>query len=191
MAELAEIGLIGLGVMGANLSLNIAEKGSRIAVFNRTPSRTAEFVAEAGPLADRIIGCESIEAFVAAIRPPRPIIIMIKAGDPVDQQIEALRPLLSQGDIGIDAGNANFRDTMARCERLKDTGLTFIGMGVSGGEAGARHGPSTMVGGTEQSYARVEAVLTSIAARYEGEPCCAWLGENGAGHVVKTIHIGI
>ena len=191
MAELAEIGLIGLGVMGANLSLNIAEKGSRIAVFNRTPSRTAEFVAEAGPLADRIIGCESIEAFVAAIRPPRPIIIMIKAGDPVDQQIEALRPLLSQGDIVIDAGNANFRDTMARFERLKDTGLTFIGMGVSGGEEGARHGPSIMVGGTEQSYARVEAVLTSIAARYEGEPCCAWLGENGAGHFVKTIHNGI
>ena len=191
MAELAEVGLIGLGVMGANLSLNIAEKGSRIAVFNRTPSRTAEFVAEAGPLADRIIGCETIEDFVAAIRPPRPIIIIIKAGDPVDEQIEALRPLLSRGDIVIDAGNANFRDTMARFDRLKDTGLTFIGMGVSGGEEGARHGPSIMVGGTEQSYARVETVLTSIAARYDGEPCCAWLGENGAGHFVKTIHNGI
>ncbi|MFN7010860.1 MAG: NADP-dependent phosphogluconate dehydrogenase [Allorhizobium sp.] len=191
MAELAEIGLIGLGVMGANLSLNIAEKGSRIAVFNRTPSRTAEFVAEAGALADRIVGCETIEAFVAAVRPPRPIIIMIKAGEPVDQQIEALRPLLSAGDIVIDAGNANFRDTMARFERLKDTGLTFIGMGVSGGEEGARHGPSIMVGGTPQSYARVQTVLNSIAARYEGEPCCAWLGENGAGHFVKTIHNGI
>ncbi|SSC67374.1 NADP-dependent phosphogluconate dehydrogenase [Ciceribacter selenitireducens] len=191
MTELAEIGLIGLGVMGSNLALNIAEKGSRIAVFNRTPSRTAEFVSEAGSLAENIVGCETIEAFVAAIRPPRPIIIMIKAGEAVDQQIDALRPLLPGGDIVIDAGNANFRDTIARFDRLKDTGLTFIGMGVSGGEEGARHGPSIMVGGTRQSYARVEKVLTSIAARYEGDPCCAWLGEGGAGHFVKTIHNGI
>lgn len=191
MAELAEIGLIGLGVMGSNLALNIAEKGSRIAVFNRTPSRTAEFVAEAGALAPAIIGCDTIEAFVAAIRPPRPIIIMIKAGEAVDQQIDALKPLLDGGDIVIDAGNANFRDTIARFDRLKNTGLTFIGMGVSGGEEGARHGPSIMVGGTQQSYARVEKVLTSIAARYEGDPCCAWLGEGGAGHFVKTIHNGI
>ncbi len=191
MTELAEIGLIGLGVMGSNLALNIAEKGSRIAVFNRTPSRTAEFLSEAGSLAENIVGCETIDAFVAAIRPPRPIIIMIKAGEAVDQQIDALRPLLSGGDIVIDAGNANFRDTIARFERLKDTGLTFIGMGVSGGEEGARHGPSIMVGGTQQSYARVEKVLTSIAARYEGDPCCAWLGEGGAGHFVKTIHNGI
>ncbi|MBW8282581.1 MAG: NADP-dependent phosphogluconate dehydrogenase [Rhizobium sp.] len=191
MTELAEIGLIGLGVMGSNLALNIAEKGSRIAVFNRTPSRTAEFVSEAGLLAENIVGCDTIEAFVAAIRPPRPIIIMIKAGEAVDQQIDALRPLLSGGDIVIDAGNANFRDTIARFDRLKDTGLTFIGMGVSGGEEGARHGPSIMVGGTQQSYTRVEKVLTSIAARYEGDPCCAWLGEGGAGHFVKTIHNGI
>ena len=191
MSELAEIGLIGLGVMGSNLALNIAEKGSRIAVFNRTPARTAEFVAEAGALGPAIIGCDTIEAFVAAIRPPRPIIIMIKAGEAVDQQIDALVPLLAGGDIVIDAGNANFRDTIARFDRLKDTGLTFIGMGVSGGEEGARHGPSIMVGGTQQSYARVEKVLTSIAARYEGDPCCAWLGEDGAGHFVKTIHNGI
>ncbi|MBV2184117.1 MAG: NAD(P)-binding domain-containing protein, partial [Rhizobium sp.] len=191
MAELAEIGLIGLGVMGSNLALNTAEKGSRIAVFNRTPARTAEFVAEAGALGPAIIGCETIEDFVAAIRPPRPIIIIIKAGEAVDQQIDALVPLLSGGDIVIDAGNANFRDTIARFDRLKDTGLTFIGMGVSGGEEGARHGPSIMVGGTKQSYARVEKVLTSIAARYEGDPCCAWLGEDGAGHFVKTIHNGI
>ena len=191
MTELAEIGLIGLGVMGSNLALNIAEKGSRIAVFNRTPSRTAEFVSEAGSLAPNVVGCETIEAFVAAIRPPRPIIIMIKAGEAVDQQIDALKPLLSGGDIVIDAGNANFRDTIARFDRLKDTGLTFIGMGVSGGEEGARHGPSIMVGGTQQSYARVEKVLTSIAARYDGDPCCAWLGEGGAGHFVKTIHNGI
>ncbi|GEO85041.1 MULTISPECIES: NADP-dependent phosphogluconate dehydrogenase [Alphaproteobacteria] len=191
MTELAEIGLIGLGVMGSNLALNIAEKGSRIAVYNRTPSRTREFVGEAGALGANIVSCETIEAFVVAIRPPRPIIIMIKAGEAVDQQIDALKPLLAGGDIIIDAGNANFRDTIARFDRLKDSGLTFIGMGVSGGEEGARHGPSIMVGGTQQSYARVEKVLTSIAARYDGEPCCAWLGTGGAGHFVKTIHNGI
>ncbi len=187
----AEIGLIGLGVMGSNLALNIAEKGNRIAVFNRTTARTDQFVASAGKLAARIVACHSMEEFVAAIRPPRPVIIMVQAGDAVDQQIAALRPLMSAGDIIIDAGNANFRDTMRRFEGLSDSGLTFIGMGVSGGEEGARHGPSIMVGGTAQSYARVEGVLISIAAKYKGEPCCAWLGENGAGHFVKTIHNGI
>nr|WP_316654556.1 NADP-dependent phosphogluconate dehydrogenase [uncultured Gellertiella sp.] len=189
--QAAEIGLIGLGVMGSNLALNIAEKGNRIAVYNRTAAHTDSFMASAGELADRITPCYTMEEFVAAIRPPRPIIIMIKAGDPVDQQMTALEPYLAAGDIMIDAGNANFRDTLARFKRLKDTGLTFIGMGVSGGEEGARHGPSIMVGGTEASWKRVEPVLTSIAARFEGEPCAAWLGTDGAGHFVKTIHNGI
>ena len=187
----AEIGLIGLGVMGSNLALNIAEKGNRIAVFNRTPARTDEFLGEAGELADRIIGCHTIEEFVAAIRPPRPIIIMIKAGDAVDQQMAALMPFLAKNDIMIDAGNANFRDTVARFEKLAGTDFTFIGMGVSGGEEGARHGPSIMVGGTEESWKRVEPVLTSIAAKFNDEPCVAWLGTDGAGHFVKTIHNGI
>jgi len=135
--EQAEIGLIGLGVMGSNLALNIAEKGNKIAVFNRTPDKTDEFVAAAGDLRGQIVPCKTIEEFVAAIRPPRPIIIMIKAGDAVDQQMELLKPYLSKGDIMIDAGNANFRDTMRRFDNLKDSGLTFIGMGVSGGEEGA------------------------------------------------------
>lgn len=189
--EQAEIGLIGLGVMGANLALNIAEKGNKIAVFNRTTEVTKKFYAEAGALQGQIIPCETMEDFIAAIRPPRPIIIMIKAGEPVDQQMEQLKPYLSAGDIMIDAGNANFRDTMRRFESLKDSDLTFIGMGVSGGEEGARHGPSIMVGGTEESWKRVEKVLTSISAKFHGEPCVAWLGENGAGHFVKTIHNGI
>ena len=189
--EQAEIGLIGLGVMGSNLALNIAEKGNKIAVFNRTPEKTDEFVASAGDLRSQIVPCKTIEEFVAAIRPPRPIIIMIKAGDAVDQQMEHLKPYLSKGDIMIDAGNANFRDTMRRFDNLKDSGLTFIGMGVSGGEEGARHGPSIMVGGTEESWERVKPVLTSIAAKYNDEPCVDWLGENGAGHFVKTIHNGI
>ncbi|NKN37823.1 NADP-dependent phosphogluconate dehydrogenase [Agrobacterium sp. a22-2] len=187
----AEIGLIGLGVMGSNLALNIAEKGNRIAVFNRTPARTQEFVAEAGALAGNIIGCATVEEFVEAIRPPRPIIIMIKAGDAVDQQMDLLKPYLSANDIMIDAGNANFRDTIRRFDALKDSGLTFIGMGVSGGEEGARHGPSIMVGGTEESWKRVEPVLTSISAKFNDDPCVAWLGNDGAGHFVKTIHNGI
>ncbi|MBO0129712.1 NADP-dependent phosphogluconate dehydrogenase [Agrobacterium burrii] len=189
--EQAEIGLIGLGVMGSNLALNIAEKGNKIAVFNRTPEVTRKFYADAGELQGQIIPCETIEEFVAAIRPPRPIIIMIKAGDPVDQQMEILKPHLANGDIMIDAGNANFRDTIRRFDNLKDSGLTFIGMGVSGGEEGARHGPSIMVGGTEDSWKRVEKVLTSISAKYNDDPCVAWLGNDGAGHFVKTIHNGI
>ncbi|WP_207903463.1 NADP-dependent phosphogluconate dehydrogenase [Rhizobium azibense] len=191
IVEKAEIGLIGLAVMGSNLALNIAEKGNKIAVFNRTPEKTDEFYESAGELKKQIVPCKTIEEFVEAIRPPRPIIIMIKAGEAVDQQMEALRPHLSRGDIMIDAGNANFRDTIARFDRLKDTELTFIGMGVSGGEEGARHGPSIMVGGTEDSWKRVEKVLTSIAAKYNGDPCVAWLGNDGAGHFVKTIHNGI
>jgi len=189
--EKAEIGLIGLAVMGSNLALNIAEKGNRIAVFNRSPDKTDTFFAEAGALKDQIVPTKTLEEFVAAIRPPRPVIIMVKAGEPVDELIATLRNYLSEGDIIIDAGNANFRDTIRRFEGLKDSGLTFIGMGVSGGEEGARHGPSIMVGGAEASYKRVEKVLTSISAKYKGEDCCAWLGDNGAGHFVKTIHNGI
>ncbi len=187
----AEIGLIGLGVMGANLALNIAEKGFPIAVYNRTAETTNKFHATAGDLAARLTPCRSLAELVAAIRPPRPVIIMVKAGEPVDQQIADLRRHMSAGDIIIDAGNANFRDTMRRFAEIEGSGLTFIGMGVSGGEEGARHGPSIMVGGTEESYRRVERVLKAIAARYRDEPCCAWLGPNGAGHFVKTIHNGI
>ncbi len=187
----AEIGLIGLGVMGSNLALNIAEKGNRIAVFNRTPERTDAFMASAGNLAADLIPAKTMEDFIASIRPPRPVIIMVKAGEAVDEQIAALKKLMAKNDIIIDAGNANFRDTMRRFQELEGSGLTFIGMGVSGGEEGARHGPSIMVGGTPESYARVEKVLTAISAKFKGEPCCAWLGPNGAGHFVKTIHNGI
>jgi 6-phosphogluconate dehydrogenase len=189
--EKADIGLIGLAVMGSNLALNIAEKGHRIAVFNRTATRTTAFTESAGILRDRIVPCGTIEELAAAIRPPRPIILMVQAGRPVDEQIALLRGVLSSGDIVIDAGNANFRDTVRRFSELEETGLTFIGIGVSGGEEGARHGPSIMVGGTEESWRRVESVLTAISAKYEGEPCAAWLGTGGAGHFVKTIHNGI
>ena len=187
----AEIGLIGLGVMGANLALNIAEKGFPIAVYNRTAETTQKFHAAAGALANRVVPTGSLAEFAAAIRAPRPIIIMVTAGDAVDQQIAKLRPMLTPDDILIDAGNANFRDTMRRSSAVSNSTPAFMGIGVSGGEEGARHGPSIMAGGARQSYARVEKVLTSIAAKYKGDACCAWLGDNGAGHFVKTIHNGI
>jgi 6-phosphogluconate dehydrogenase len=187
----AEIGLIGLGVMGANLALNIAEKGFPIAVYNRTAETTRKFHAGAGALAGRVVPTGALAEFAAAIRPPRPIIIMVTAGDAVDQQIAALRPLLTPDDILIDAGNANFRDTMRRSTAATADTPAFMGIGVSGGEEGARHGPSIMAGGAAQSYARVEKVLTAIAAKFKGDDCCAWLGNNGAGHFVKTIHNGI
>ncbi|MBW3097908.1 NADP-dependent phosphogluconate dehydrogenase [Pseudohoeflea coraliihabitans] len=187
----AEIGVIGLGVMGANLALNISDHGYEVAVYNRTVAKTRAFMAEAGALSEKIIACDTLEALVDAIRPPRPIILMIKAGDPVDQQIAALQPLLDRDDLLIDAGNANFRDTIRRFKALEDSGPTFLGMGVSGGEEGARHGPSIMVGGKRDSWQRIEDVLTAISAKYEGEPCAAWVGEDGAGHFVKTIHNGI
>ena len=187
----AEIGLIGLGVMGGNFALNIAEKGFTIAVYNRTWSTTETFMANAGTLATRIIPCKTLADLAAAIRAPRPIILLVKAGDPVDEQIAKLRDVLTTNDIIIDAGNANYNDTVRRDTELNGSGLTFIGMGISGGEEGARHGPSIMVGGAEQSYKRVENVLTAIAAKYKKQPCCAWVGPGGAGHFVKTMHNGI
>ncbi len=187
----ADIGLIGLGTMGSNLALNIAEKGSRIAVWNRTGSRTGEFVRDAGPLAERIVPCATLEALMAAIRPPRPVILMVPAGPAVDEQMAMLAAHAGPGDIFIDAGNANFRDTMRRDAAARGEPWSFVGMGVSGGEEGARHGPSIMVGGSRESWERIKPIILAIAAKYDGEPCAAWLGPDGAGHFVKTIHNGI
>jgi 6-phosphogluconate dehydrogenase len=152
----AEIGLIGLGTMGSNLALNIAEQGYKIAVYNRTVERVDAFKADAGSLSKKIVPCHSLEELAAAIKPPRPIILMVVAGAAVDDQIARLRAVLSGNDIIIDAGNADFNDTRRRFKELEGSGLTFIGMGVSGGEEGARHGPSIMVGGTQASWKRVE-----------------------------------
>lgn len=187
----AEIGLIGLGVMGSNLALNIAEKGFTIAVYNRTWATTEKFIAESGALADRIIACRSVADLAAAIRPPRPVIMLVKAGEVVDEQIAGLGGVLERGDVIIDAGNANYHDTIRREAALAKTGFAFIGMGISGGEEGARHGPSIMVGGLESSYRRIENVLTAISAKYKKQPCRAWVGTDGAGHFVKTMHNGI
>lgn len=187
----AEIGLIGLGTMGAALALNIAEKGFPIAVWNRTASVTTEFHAGAGDLAARIIPTDSLQALVDAIRPPRAIILMVPAGTAVDQQIAALRPLLGPDDLIIDAGNANFHDTERRAAEAAAQGVPFIGMGVSGGEEGARHGPSIMGGGPRDAWDRVAPVMQAIAARHGDTPCATWMGPGGAGHFVKTVHNGI
>ncbi|WP_068311071.1 NADP-dependent phosphogluconate dehydrogenase [Polycladidibacter hongkongensis] len=187
----ADIGLIGLGVMGANLALNIAENGYKVAVFNRTAEKTKAFMENAAHLKDRFIACYSLEELVANIKAPRPIIMMVMAGDPVDQQIAALKPFLADGDILIDAGNSDFHDSNRRYRELADTPFTFVGMGVSGGAEGARHGPSIMVGASEAAYGRIEPILTAISAKHNDEPCCALMGPEGAGHFVKTLHNGI
>jgi 6-phosphogluconate dehydrogenase len=189
----ADIGLIGLAVMGSNLALNIAEKGYTIAVHNRSSGRIDEFVAEATAqgLNSRTVPKYDLAGFVQAVKRPRSIIIMVKAGAPVDAMIEQLLPLLEEGDAIIECGNSLFTDTQRRFDYLKPKGIGYLGVGVSGGEEGARHGPSIMVGGSKEQWHNAEAVLTAIAAKFNGESCCAYLGEGGAGHFVKTIHNGI
>ena len=187
--SLSEIGLVGLGTMGAALALNIADHGFRIAVWNRTAAVTQAFHAGAGDLAERITPTDSLEALVAAIAQPRAIILMLPAGALVDDHIALLRPLLGPDDMIIDAGNANFHDTNRRAAAAGD--LPYLGIGVSGGEEGARHGPSIMGGGKRAHWDRVAHIMEAISARYEGIPCATWMGEAGAGHFVKAVHNGI
>ncbi|WP_022706446.1 NADP-dependent phosphogluconate dehydrogenase [Paracoccus zeaxanthinifaciens] len=186
----AEIGLIGLGTMGAALALNIAEKGFPIAVWNRTAAVTQKFHDTAGDLASRVIPTETLEQLVAQITPPRAIILMVPAGEAVDAQLEALKPLLDADDLVIDAGNADFHDTNRR--DAAELPFRFLGMGVSGGEEGARHGPAIMGGGDAADWDRVSHIMNAIAAKAEdGEPCAARMGDAGAGHFVKMVHNGI
>jgi 6-phosphogluconate dehydrogenase len=185
----AQIGLIGLGTMGAMLALNIAEKGFKIAVWNRTTAVTHQFKAEAGDLAGKIVATQTLAEFVAAITPPRSIILMVPAGPVVDDQIAALKGLLGPDDLIVDAGNANFHDTNRRSAAA--SGYRFLGMGVSGGEEGARHGPSIMGGGAQEDWDRVAPVLEAISAKYQGTPCATRMGPGGAGHFVKAVHNGI
>jgi 6-phosphogluconate dehydrogenase len=189
--EKAQIGVYGLGTMGSALALNLAEKGFRVAVTNREIDWIAPFVAEAALLADHLVATHNLVEFVAAIARPRAILFMIPAGEPMDQMIAAVQPLLDPGDMIIDGGNANFRDTIRRSADLADKGLEFIGMGVSGGEDGARNGPSMMVGASTAGWAHMKPLAEAIAARFEGDPCVAHLGTDGAGHFVKMVHNGI
>jgi 6-phosphogluconate dehydrogenase len=186
----ATIGLTGLAVMGRNLARNIARHGHTIAVHNRTHARTTALIEEHGDEGD-FVPAESLEDFVAAIEKPRVVLIMVKAGEPTDAVIDDLVPLLEEGDIVVDCGNAHFTDTIRREKQLEEHGLHFVGTGVSGGEEGALNGPSIMVGGSDQAYERLGPILESIAAQVDGEPCCAHVGVGGAGHFVKMVHNGI
>ena len=185
-----DIGLIGLAVMGQNLALNMNDHGFRVAVFNRTPAKTDAFLA--GPArGTEIRGFHDMAEFTAALSRPRKLILMVRAGDPVDQFIQRLLPYLEPGDIIIDGGNSRFTDTNRRYTALMDKGLHYLGCGISGGEEGARNGPSIMPGGDPRAWPEVKPILQSIAAKVEGEPCCQWVGEAGAGHYVKMVHNGI
>ncbi len=191
MENPADIGLIGLAVMGQNLALNISDHGYRVAVFNRTTSKVTRFIENEAAGTD-IIGALSVEEFVASIRRPRKIILMIQAGVAVDKSISQLAPLLDAGDIIIDGGNSNFNDSIRRTREVEAQGLYFIGAGISGGEEGARYGPSIMPGGSAAAWGSVKPILQAVAAKVpDGAPCCDWVGEDGAGHFVKMVHNGI
>jgi 6-phosphogluconate dehydrogenase len=190
MAELADIGVTGLAVMGANLARNAARKGFRVAVHNRTNEKTDRLIAEHGKEGS-FIPSHSIQDFVASLAKPRAIIIMVKAGKPIDAVIDELTPLLEKGDIIIDGGNSLFSDTRRRERELAAKGLLFVGMGVSGGEEGALEGPSIMPGGARAAWDRIAPMVTKMAISVKGTPCCAYMGPDGAGHYVKMVHNGI
>ena len=187
----ADIGLIGLAVMGENLVMNMESKGFTVAVFNRTTSKVDDFV-NGRASGKNIIGCHSLEELIANLEKPRKVFMMIKAGPSVDAMIDSLLPLLEDGDIIIDGGNSHFPDTIRRTEYVESKGKLYIGTGVSGGEEGALKGPSMMPGGSPAAWPYVKPILQAICAKVEnGEPCCDWVGENGAGHFVKMVHNGI
>jgi 6-phosphogluconate dehydrogenase len=184
------IGVVGMAVMGRNLALNIESRGHAVSIYNRSREKTDEVVAQHGD--KKLVATYTLKEFVDSLEKPRRILLMVKAGEPTDETIAQLRPLLDKGDILIDGGNTNFHDTIRRNKELAKAGLHFIGTGVSGGEEGALHGPSIMPGGPRDAYDLVEPILTEIAARADdGKPCVAYMGPDGAGHYVKMVHNGI
>lgn len=188
----ADIGLIGLAVMGQNLVLNFHDHGYTVAVYNRTTSKVDEFLSDAAKACDGIIGTYSLEEFISKLEKPRKIMLMVKAGEVVDSFIQQLIPLLDAGDIIIDGGNSHYADTTRRTAELREKGLLFVGVGVSGGEEGARKGPSLMPGGNPEAWPLVKNMFQDIAAKVGGgTPCCDWVGADGAGHFVKMVHNGI
>ena len=190
MAARAQIGVTGLAVMGRNLARNFARHGYTVAVHNRSYAKTESLIAEAGSEGD-FVPSESMADFVASLERPRKVVIMVKAGAATDAVIDELVPLLEEGDIVVDAGNAHFPDTIRREQALSALGLHFVGTGVSGGEEGALNGPSIMPGGTRESYASLGPILEDISAKVDGVPCCTYVGPDGAGHFVKMVHNGI
>src|ERR1043166_6039395 len=185
-----DIGLIGLGVMGENLVLNMESKGFSVAVFNRTTEITEKFAAGRAQ-GKNIQPTRTMEEFVGSLKQPRIAMMMVKAGAPVDSVIGQLVPLLKKGDVVIDGGNSLFTDTQRRAKELEAQGIHFVGMGVSGGEEGALNGPSLMPGGSRESWEIIGPIFRKIAAQVDGEPCCRYMGPDGAGHYVKLVHNGI
>jgi len=190
MSELADLGVTGLAVMGANLARNAARKGLRVAVHNRSNEKTERLLAEFGHEGN-FVGSSSMQEFVGSLAKPRVVIIMVKAGEPTDAVINELVPLMEQGDIIVDGGNALFTDTRRRERALAERGILFVGMGISGGEEGALEGPSMMPGGARTAWDRIAPMVTKMAVSVDGTPCCAYMGPDGAGHYVKMVHNGI
>lgn len=184
-----QIGVIGLAVMGKNLALNIESRGFSVSVYNRSAEKTEELLREVS--GRNLVGTYTIQEFVQSLETPRKILIMVKAGQPTDDTIHQLKPYLTKGDIIIDGGNSFFQDTQRRNKELEAEGFRFIGTGVSGGEEGALKGPSIMPGGQKDAYQLVEPILTAISAKVNGDPCCTYIGPDGAGHYVKMVHNGI
>jgi 6-phosphogluconate dehydrogenase len=185
-----DIGLIGLAVMGENLVLNMESKGFNVAVFNRTTEVTEKFMSTRGQ-GKNIQATRTVEELVRALKKPRKVMMMIKAGKPVDQVINEVAPLLEKGDVLIDGGNSLFTDTQRRCKEMEAKAIHYVGMGVSGGEEGALKGPSLMPGGSRESWEIIAPIMRKIAAQVDGEPCCRYMGPDGAGHYVKMVHNGI
>ena len=191
MERVSDIGLVGLAVMGENLSLNMESKGFHVSVFNRTVEKVDHFMAGRGA-GKNFYGAHTLEDFVASLKAPRRVFLMVKAGQAVDDFIEKLIPLLDKGDIIIDGGNTYFPDTARRTAYVEGKGLLYVGTGVSGGEEGALKGPSMMPGGSPAAWPYVKDIFQGICAKVEdGSPCCDWVGEGGAGHFVKMVHNGI
>lgn len=188
--EMADIGVIGLAVMGQNLILNMNDHGFIVCAFNRTPEKVQDFL-ENGAKGSQVVGAKSLEDFVAQLKRPRRIMLMVKAGQAVDDFINKLLPLLSKGDIIIDGGNSEHQDSTRRCKDLDKKGILYVGSGVSGGEEGARYGPSLMPGGNVAAWPFMKDIFQSICAQCEKEPCCDWVGDEGSGHFVKMVHNGI
>src|SRR6201997_5204695 len=187
----ADIAVIGLAVMGQNLILNMNDHGFTVAAFNRTVSKVDDFINNEAK-GTKVVGAHSLEEFIGLLKKPRRVMLMVKAGPPVDEFIEQLLPHLEAGDIIIDGGNSLFEDTNRRTKYVESKGLLYIGTGVSGGEEGARRGPSIMPGGSPPAWPHVKDIFQGIAAKVEdGSPCCDWVGEGGAGHYVKMVHNGI
>ncbi|KAM3717218.1 6-phosphogluconate dehydrogenase, decarboxylating [Dirofilaria immitis] len=188
--ETADIAVIGLAVMGQNLILNMLEKGFVVCVYNRTVSKVDDFITNEGK-GLRVLGAHCLSELAIVLKKPRRIMLMVKAGQPVDAMISNILPFLDKDDIIIDGGNSEYTDTSRRCTELQQKGIRFVGCGVSGGEEGARHGPSLMPGGSPEAWPYIKDIFQAIAAKVDNEPCCDWVGENGAGHFVKMVHNGI